>query len=387
MSDGTLFASEGVIVVTIAYRLGAFGFLELGGLLGKEYEGSANNGLRDAIAAFEWVKNNIASFGGDPHQVTVGGQSAGAKLTGMLMGTPNARPFFHQMISESGGAERIATLDQANSTADGFAKVWNSKTGGDPTSLMSAHPATIIDAQNTFMETWPQHFPLRCVIDGNLIARLPVDSIARGLTKSKRLLIGTNRDESAAFYNPSLTRDVTASDLGNVTLADFNRVASQYSSLYPELSPVHQRIRALTAEEYLIPSIREVSAHVLGGGTAFMYRLDFTETSGELASYAYHSLELGMAWGKPHRDVANAADEIALGKIIHASWLAFIQGEPPLTTGLSEWPNYEVLNKFDITGPNGKLTVIGERSTMVFDTPCAVLDNPEEAELQLWNAV
>lgn len=94
MFDGSTFAREGIVCVTVAYRLGVFGFMDWSPMLGETYAGSANNGLRDLIAALNWVQKNIASFGGDPKAVTLGGESAGAKLTDILMGVPAARPLF-----------------------------------------------------------------------------------------------------------------------------------------------------------------------------------------------------------------------------------------------------------------------------------------------------
>src|ERR1700721_3437930 len=106
MYDGMALTQAGVICISVAYRLGVFGFLDLEPLLGAEYTGSANNGLRDLMVALEWIQKNIAALGGDPGRVTVGGESAGAKLIDILMGGPTARPLFPQMISERGGAER-----------------------------------------------------------------------------------------------------------------------------------------------------------------------------------------------------------------------------------------------------------------------------------------
>ena len=126
--DGSGFALEGVVCVTVGYRLGVFGFLDLEPALGTSYAGSANNGLRDLIAALEWVKGNIAAFGGDPGRVTVGGESAGAKLADILLGVPAAKGLFQQGISESGGAERVWPHATAKGIGAGFAEDWK-KTG------------------------------------------------------------------------------------------------------------------------------------------------------------------------------------------------------------------------------------------------------------------
>ena len=369
--DGMAFARAGIVVVTVAYRLGIFGFLEMERLLGPEYAGSANNGLRDLIAALRWVHNNIASFGGDPARVTVGGESAGAKLTDILMGTPDATPLFQQMISESGGAERVWPRGTSDAIAKGFGELW-SKERGETTSGLKVDPSdALIQVQEKFTATWPQHFPLRCEVDGTLLPRKPIETIAAGSTRGKRLLIGTNRDESALFVGPHPHKDAGASDLGNTTVALFADVYARYKRLYPDISEEQCRIRALTAEEYWIPSIRVADAHVSAGGSAWMYRLDFAPTSGRFAGEAYHSLDLGLVWDKPDKDLANADAEAALAKKVHAAWIAFIHGGVPEAEGLPAWPRYSTV----------------ERPTMILDTQPKVELKPQQAELELWKGL
>ena len=365
--DGAEFAKAGVVVVTVAYRLGVLGFMDMGPLLGKEYAGSGNNALRDLICALEWVKGNIVAFGGDASRVTVGGESAGAKLTDILMGVPQAQGLFTQMISESGGAERVWASANAATVAKDFGDVW----GKGAVELKAAAAQDLIAAQVKFLASWPQHFPLRAEVDGELLPRLPVETIADGSSKGKRLLIGTNRDESALFVGPHPLHDATANDLGNVGLTAFDAVYAKYKELYPKMSEEQLRIRALTAEEYWVPSVRVVDAHVKGGGTAWMYRLDFAPSSGRFKGDAYHSEDLGLVWDKPNELIENAAAEAALAKQMHAAWLSFIKGEAPVADGLPVWPEYSS----------------GARETMVFDVMSKVEERPQEAELRLWDGV
>jgi para-nitrobenzyl esterase len=223
------------------------------------------------------------------------------------------------------------------------------------------------------MEQYPRHFPLRSEIDGRLLPQLPVATIAAGSTRGKRLLIGTNRDESALFIGPHPPANPSAKDLGNLSLDKFDPVLARYKEIYPEMTDFQRRIRAVTAEEYWVPSIRVADAHLKGGGggggSAFMYRLDFTESSGRLSGFAYHSLDVGLVWDRPHRDPANAAAEAALAKQIHQAWAAFIRGETPAAPGLPTWPQYSS----------------GTRPTMVLDTQSRVEQKPQEAELRLWD--
>ncbi len=371
MYDGVILAQQGILCVTVAYRLGVFGFLDLEPLLGPDYAGSANNALRDLVSALQWIHENIEAFGGDPSRVTIGGESAGAKLTDILMGVPSAQPLFQQMISESGGAERVWTRAQSQAVSQGFAGVWRAQTASDPVTILSAPADALIQAQKQFIETWPQHFPLRCQIDGSLLPLRPVESIAAGSSRAKRLLIGANRDESAAFLGPHPQKDPGPADLGNLSAADFAAVFKKYREVYPHMTAEQLRIRAVTAEEYWIPSLRAADAHLKGGGTAFVYRLDFAETGGYLRGYAFHSLDVRLVWDRPSPDAANAQAEADLALQMHHAWLAFLRGETPAAPNVPAWPEYNATT----------------RPTMVFDTENHLEQKPQEAELRLWDAV
>jgi para-nitrobenzyl esterase len=371
MYEGTELVKEGVICISVAYRLGVFGFLDLEPLLGAEYAGSANNALRDLMKALEWIQENISAFGGDPSRVTIGGESAGAKLTDILMGVPSAQPLFHQAISESGGAERVWTRAQSESVAHGFGDEWHSLTGKDPSAILDAPADTLIRVQKQFIAAWPQHFPLRCQIDGALISLRPAESIAAGSSRGKRLLIGTNRDESALFIGSHPQKDPVAGDLGNLQGANFSAVYLKYREIYPQMNDEQRRIRAVTAEEYWIPSIRVADAQLKGGGSVWMYRLDFSETNGFLRGYAFHSLDVRLVWDRPSALAENAAAEAALAHQMHQAWVAFLRGETPSATGVPAWPEYNSTT----------------RPTMVFDTQNHVEQKPQEAELRLWDGV
>ena len=376
MYDGSGFAQSGIVCITVAYRLGVFGFLDFEPLLGEAYAGTANNALGDLILALEWVWENVAAFGGDPARVTVGGQSAGAKLTDILMGVPKAKGLFHQMISESGGAERLWPRLNSVAIAKGFGEEWTKTKGNTLAGLRTAEGNLLIDAQEQLIASWPQHFPLRAEIDGRLLPRLPVETIAGGSTRGKRLLIGTNREESAFFIGPHPEHDARAADLGNMGTAKFEQVYRRYTEVYPQLSVEQKRIRAVTAEEYWIPSMRVAEAHVRGGGTAYVYEVEFAETSGRLEGDAFHSIEVPMVWGHPREMVANAEAEAALGWQMHAAWVAFIRGDSPGANGLPAWPSYSERKK----------------GTMIFGSASGagasrVEDAVQEKELRLWDGV
>ncbi len=371
MFDGTALAQQGIICITVPYRLGVLGFLDLEPLLGHEYAGSANNALHDLIVALQWIQQNIAAFNGDPARVTIGGESAGAKLTDILIGVPSAQPLFHQMISESGGAERVSTKPESQAVAEAFGKQWRTTPGNELATLRTAPGDALIQAQKQFIRDYPRHFPLRAEIDGDLLPHRPVETIAGGSGQGKRLLIGTNRDESAAFLGPHPQHDPGAADLGNLPTGQFDPVFAKYKDIYPKMTVEQLRLRAATAEEYWVPSIRAVDALVKGGGSAFMYRLDFAETSGPFRGYAFHSLDVRLVWDRPSAAVENATQEAAMALTMHQAWVASLRGETPAAEGLPEWPAYSST----------------DRPTMVFDNLSRVETKPQEAELRLWDGL
>jgi para-nitrobenzyl esterase len=382
-ADGAGFANAGIVCISVAYRLGVFGFLDVEPLLGGSYAGSACNGLRDLIAAFEWVQRNAEAFGGNPSRVTIGGESAGAKLTDTLMAIPSARSLFHQMISESGGADRVWSKAQAGEVAEGFLAQWKQRLAPDPTTTRHAEPeytagsilkapaSSLISVQRLFMRSWPRHFPLRPEVDGALLREMPQPAIRNGSARGKHLLIGTNRDESALFVGPDPQHDPSPANLGNLTERQFMPVFEEYKRTYPGMTPEQLRIRALTAEEYWVPSIRVADAAVKGGATAWMYLLDFTQTQGRLKGYSFHSLDLPLVFNKPNPNAGDVAAETALAVKVHQAWVTFIHGKAPSAPGLPKWSKYRS----------------GSRPTMILNVDSRMEKNPQDAELQLWKGL
>lgn len=366
--DGSRFAREGIVCVTISYRVGALGFLDVSPILGSDYAGSGNNGMLDIVAALRWVRANIARFDGDPAAVTVGGQSAGAKNVCTLLAMSAPRGLFRAAIVESGGAETINTLAGAREMAAMFAQEI-----GKDTEIGMMPAADLLAAQNRVSKRWPRKYPFRPVIDGVHLDSLPLEMMRVGTAAPVPLLIGTTRDENA-FFGPAPQRDgeVTQHDLANIALDAFAPVYAHYASLMPTASATDRRYAAITAAEYEMPTIRAAQSHGSHRPT-WCYRLDMPRATAPHAGYAVHGSELPLVWDKqddPQSAVLGPEGEAArrLGAMMHAHWISFIREGQPDIGQQPDWPRYDAAS----------------RATMLFDASSRVAVDPSGRERRLW---
>ena len=369
--DGARFARKGIVCVSLAYRVGALGFLDLGDLLGPGYAGSGNNGMLDIVAGLRWVRRNIAGFGGDPRAVTVGGQSAGAKNVCTLLAMPQAKGMFRAAIVQSGGAETCATAEQAAA----MARMMLAETGdSDPRALLGLDAAALLQAQIRFGRRWHRKYPFRSVVDGVHLPLLPLDALRQGKAHRVPLLIGTTRDE-IAFFGPNAARDgtVVQGDLANMALEHFAPVYRGYDTAMPGASAIDRRYAALTAEEYAIPTLRAAGAHAAAGRPTWLYRLDLPRASAPNAGYAVHGSELPLVWDKVDDPASSylgpdGALGAQLSAAMHAAWVSFIRGGVPGAPGLA-WPRYDAVH----------------RATMLFDGESRAVADPDAALRRLWD--
>ena len=354
--DGSPFARDGVVCVTVGYRLGAFGFLDIGALLGPDYAGSGCNGVRDQTAALAWVRDNIAAFGGDPARVTLAGQSAGAKDVCTLLAVPTALPLFRRAIIESGSGQTVFTQAEGAAIARRFAAALR----GDP---RTATAGQLLAAETALIADPPIDWPFRPVIDGAFIPRRPVDAVAAGSAAGIALLLGTNADESVLFVPDAATaaRPPTQADVANMKLAAFAALDGAYARELPKLSAADRHWRMLTAEEYWIPTLRVAEAQVAAGGAAWMFRYDLPATDGRFPGHAVHAGELPSVWGRP--DAALPA--------LHEVFVRFIGGAAPGAAMLPDWPRFDLRT----------------RATMILDAAPHVADDPRGAERRIWAGV
>ena len=376
--DGSRFARDGVVCVSINWRVGAEGFLYLGDEI-------TNLGLLDQVAALEWVQENIAAFGGDPANVTVFGQSAGAMSVGTLLSMPRAEELFRRAIAQSGGAHYVIRA----STAERVGRNLAEKLGVEATReaiaavpvdhLLQAQAELTADlAANPDPERWGGEvvvnmMPWQPVVDGDVIPVRPIDvRIVAGADADIDLMVGSNLDEWNVFLVPSgaidqITPEVLAGAVMayglpiEATLATYG--AAHSGASYGEL------LAAIQGDWYFrIPPPHLAEAHAQSTAATYNYEFAWRSPQFDGRLGAYHGLEIAFVF-----DILGCETEQLLGTdppqqladTMHAAWVAFA------TNGDCGWPEYE----------------LSRRATMRFDTTSEVVDDPRSAERTLWEDV
>jgi para-nitrobenzyl esterase len=201
--DGVALARRGCVYVSVNYRLGALGCLDLSSLSTTDITLESNLFLRDLVMALRWVRDNIAAFGGDPHNVTVFGESAGAHAVVALLAAPDAEGLFHQAISESPASGMTRSSEVAVEFAGRFATIIGARKQDAAHAVMKATPAELVAAQNRLIDDGVRDmlgaFPIGPVFGDDYLPLDPVDALRRGTAHRVPLIVGTNAEEGRLF--------------------------------------------------------------------------------------------------------------------------------------------------------------------------------------------
>jgi para-nitrobenzyl esterase len=355
---GAGFARRGVVLVTLNYRLGFLGFLAHPEL---DTAGArlANRGLLDQLSALEWVEKNIAQFGGDPGNVTLVGESAGAMSIADLVASGELKGRVRRVALES-GATSIASRTDAFKMAERFVSFL-----GDShvslAKLSSAPMAELVAAQDRVIEEFggAAGMPFRPIVDGELLRVHPDTAIAAGATVGLDVLAGTNRDEFRLFTFaspeiPSLDDeglgrlldgylDDAAMSVTARAVIDCFRQAREGRGLGVRPRDLFEAIG--TDLVFRIPTLRLLAAHARLGGRAYCYRFDWESPFAQGALGACHALELPFVFGTLDNPIVaffsgtgDAAS--ALSEEMQSAWAEFARSGRPAGTN-DEWPQYE----------------------------------------------
>jgi para-nitrobenzyl esterase len=346
---GVTLQEKGIVLVTINYRLGIFGFFSHPGLTAESpHHASGNYGLMDIMAALQWVRKNIAQFGGDPGRRTVMGQSAGALDILSLMASPEGQGLFARAIVESApgvGPARPPSLRSAEKAGAIFAR----SVGCDSIEALRAEPAAGLLA-----EAEEKHLRGSIVVDGWVLTEAPAATFAGGREAKIPIVIGTNARESSFKGRTDELHE---------------EIADRYGSLAPEAEALYLGPSApaappsfgdpgaqfLTDLVFRLPTLLVAEWHAAAGAPVWLYLFDQVPKGRERLG-ASHSSELAYAFGEmdsPQPSVSYGSQDRAISAEMGRRWAAFASRADPNASGLGPWP------KFD--GPDGPYLDLGGR--------------------------
>ena len=372
--DGTNLAHNGdVVVVTLNHRLNVLGFTYLGEQAGPDFALSGGVGLLDLVAALEWVRDNIAHFGGDSNLVTIFGQSGGGRKVATLMSMPSAQGLFHRAIIESGAVLRLTTQENAIQYSQlllaelGLRRDQARELQSVPLDRLLAANAAALKKTDRTAPGYTANTPM---VDGKAIPSNPWDPAGPTLSSKIPLLIGWAHTEETLYDRPTPEK-LALDDAGLTARAtkrlgmDPSHVIEAYRKAHPDAPPWDLYILIATDHPRGTYS-RELAKRkaAQASAPAYLYRFDWETPEGGGHMRSPHTIEIpfvfhNIAIAGPL--ISKMPEAYALAEKVSASWVAFARTGNPNTKGVPRWPAYSA----------------GSRDTMLFNNTIRVEQDPD----------
>lgn len=371
MYDGAQLArSENVVVVSVTHRLAAFGYLNLADLDAgtEDFSAAGVAGILDLILALEWVRDNIEAFGGDPGRVTIFGQSGGGWKTSVLLAAPAARGLFHRAMVQSGSLLRAQTREQSAAVAAALVAELGltQKTLGR---IRELPWQTLLAAQAKIGE-----HAFAPVLDGHHLAQHPCDPQAPQESRGVPLIVSTTLDDASLFFDNF--------DLDENGLAQW--LAARHGDSAPELLRLYRRrwphkapflLQAQIVTDSGFRRFAQAQAErkaAQGAAPVYCYRWDWVSPALDGLYGAVHASDVCASLGNERDALLGAGVRGAreLCRVLAQSLAAFAATGDPNHSGLPAWPAY----------------TLPARSTLIFDTPIRVDDDPHAELREFWDA-
>jgi para-nitrobenzyl esterase len=379
--DGVNLCKRGnVVVVTINHRLNAFGYLYLGMRGGADYADSGNAGQLDIIQALEWVRDNIAEFGGDPTRVMVFGQSGGGAKIATMMAMPKAAGLFHRAATMSGQQVTASGPLHADQRAEAYLKQLGIA-GKDLSELKTVSTENLVKALSARDPIGPtQGIYFGPVLDQRALPCHPFFPGAAPQSLKIPMMIGNTHDETRAFIQAdwayNLTWDELPARLAENVRVDLlpSYIIEEYKKLFPGISPSDLFFAATTAGRSWRGAIEEDEARARAGAPAFAYQVDFRTQLDGGKLRAPHMIDIPLAFDNTAKPGGNCGDgETArkMAAVVSETFIAFARSGNPNNPLLPEWKPY----------------TLAKRETMVMDFPPHAENDPRGAERRIFEKV
>ncbi len=386
--DGTnLAARHDVVVVSVNQRLNIFAHLHLAEIGGAEFANSGNAGTLDMVAALEWVRDNIAGFGGDAGNVTIFGHSGGGGKVSTLMAMPKAKGLFHRAIIMSGAVIRLSERDRAAKLADAVMTELGLGKGqiGDLQAVPFKQLQAVIEP--AIKRLGPSPYPLfdryafGPVVDGTIVPNHPFDPKAPDISRDIPLMVGGVKDEYAIYlapddkvWNRTLTEDELRERVAKVVGAAADRVIAAYKSFYPGFNAAERQIATFTDTHFGIRTLMLAERKAAqGGAPVWLYSFDWETPVHGGKLKAYHALDVPFAFDTI--DLVGATDRgpVAqdLARRVSTTWATFARTGKPDNASIPAWAPY----------------TLTDRATMVLDRECRVVKDHGGERRTMWKDI
>ncbi|BEL40017.1 carboxylesterase/lipase family protein [Mycobacteroides abscessus subsp. abscessus] len=339
--EGSILARRGCVYVSANYRVGAFGAFDLSSLSDDRHVIESNLYLRDLVLALQWVRENIAAFGGDPENVTIFGESAGGSGVETLMATPAAAGLFHKAIIQSTASGLAADADSVAYDARRFAEILGATSDNAAATVLNASPRQLLRAQRKLIAEGG--FPFGPSVDGNYLPKKPVESIEGGEAHRVPLIIGSNADEAKLFTKAIKVMPLSEAEqleiLGRGGPGYQERITAAYVG-YPSMQA---RLR-LAGDMFFTSSVWRIAQAHQHFAPVYVYQFDYAPWPVRAAGLeGSHATELLAVFGNyrgpagpiltgsfTHRDASRVVDDV------QQRWVAFARNGVPS----GDWPPY-----------------------------------------------
>lgn len=371
--DGERLARRGdVVFVSVNHRLGPFGFLDLSELGGERYGLSANAGMLDLVAGLEWVKANIAAFGGDPGNVTIFGQSGGGAKVSNLMAMPSAKGLFHKAIVQSGSLLDLGDTARSRQLAQEVMKALGVTDIGK---LAEVSATALVDAGAGAVKAMPKGPKDRIALgwqptsDGRAIPLSTWSPGAPQISADVPMIIGATLNEYAPSLGNPAAEDMNEATAKGMALGISNAPAAAwdaYRAAHPKAKPVEVASMLVSARFGAPAFVQAQRKAALGRGKVWLYRFDYNSGVLDGRARAFHCSEMAYAFDNIDRCLnatTGSTEARALSAKMADAWLAFARTGDPNHKGLPAWP----------------AAGAASAPTMLFDVKCQVVENPDAA--------